>query len=123
MTFPALELTSAIYTGVLRDAAGNPVSSSVLQSFSLTVYEVITQTIVNSRNSQDVLNTNDVTVDTNGLITWYLQKNDNAIVAQTEAPLEIHVAKFVATWTDVNNKPQQLEHEVFIAVQNLGKTP
>lgn len=120
MSFSVNEQSSATYTATLVDAAGVAVSGAVLQTLTLTLYDVPSLTVINGRNAQNVLNLNDVTVDTSGLLTWNLRALDN-VIHNAAKQIEHHVALFMATWTDTGGKPQELTHEVVILVANLQK--
>ena len=81
-----LEETSAVFTATLLSDKTDPnstISSANLSSLTLTLYDKCTGTIINSREDQDVLNTNNCTVDVNGLFTWNIQADDNQIISTT----------------------------------------
>lgn len=100
----------------LVDEDGTAVPGTSLDTMTLTLYyynpsettkDKYHLDIINSRNDQLVLNANDVTVDANGLVTWYMQPEDNTKMnSSTEE--EIHVALFVWTW-DTAEKKNSLE--------------
>src|SRR5262245_61380196 len=54
--------------------------------------------IINSRDEQNVLNANNVTIDSSGNLLWSIQPADLAIVGSDTQPYEIHVALFEWTW-------------------------
>lgn len=76
-----------------------------LTSATLTLFDYETYSpdvspllgIINSRNAQDVLNTNDVDIDSNGHVTWTVQPEDNVIVT-TRRQVERHIAQFAFEW-------------------------
>ncbi len=106
------------YTATLQDAAEVAIPSADLTTLTLTLYDVDTGDIINSRNAQDVLNTNNVTVHaTSGLLTWILQPLDNVIVTSA-SHVEGHVALF--EWR-IASSGQDGNHEVNIHVHNLSK--
>jgi hypothetical protein len=132
MAFSVNERTSPDYYATLVDPTGALVPGSLLTTLTLTLYDVVSGSVLNSRNAQNVLNLNDVTVyNTAQSVTlsggtvvsfnlwWAMRAADNVILGTRE--LERHVALFTATWTDANNKPRQLEHEIVILVTNLQK--
>ena len=110
---------SGVYTAALTDENGTAIAAANLSAFTLTLYEKSTETVINSRNAQNVLNTNNVTVDAAGVVTWTIQPGDTAII-RPDAHYEDHVGVFVATWAaGTKRKP----HEVTIRVHNLAKQP
>ena len=110
------ELASAKYTAVLKDESGVVIDGTGLDSLTLTVYAVDTGAIVNSRNAQNVWNTNGVTITSEGVLTWTLSPADNTIL--TGAALERHAAMFLAVWASGTKK---CPHELTWLVRNLSK--
>ena len=113
--FEIKEKTTAQYTAVVTDDLGNPLPAASLATLTLTLYVIKTDGttgIVNSRNAQNVLNANNVTVNGNGAITWQLQVGDTTLVEVL--PFERHIALFTWTWTSGTGR-----HEVIFNVQNL----
>ena len=112
-----IEGTSMIYTATLQDASGTALPLASIDSLTLTLYDKATGTIINSRNAQDVLNTNQVTVHaTSGLLTWTALPADMAIVGTpTAGVLETHVALFECVYSTTKG----LNHEVEIYVKQL----
>jgi len=91
------ERSSARYTATLLDEAGAAVPLTSLTALRLWLRTTRSGVTINSRNDQDVLNTNDVTYHaTSGLLTWQLTPADNAIIGS--ADVEFHQATFRATW-------------------------
>lgn len=116
----AVEQKSGTYTAALRDENGAPVSSNVLTSFLLTLYDNSTSahTIINGRNGQNVLNANQVTVDLNGTVTWVWLPADMPIINPNRVA-EDHIALFEAKWQDTQGRPRQLNHEVWFTVNRI----
>lgn len=113
------ELENARYEATLTDEDAAPITLASVSTLTLTLYDVATGGIINSRNGQDVLNTNNVTLHaTSGLLTWSIQALDNPIVTSTLS-FERHRALFVATLTNGTIG----RHEVDLVVNNLGKVP
>lgn len=99
------ERTSAVYTTTLVAADGvTPIPSASITSLTLTL-KVLDKlasgaagsqdgAIINSRNAQNVLNVNNVTIHaTSGLLTWAIQPADNAILDTTKTH-ELHRGTF-----------------------------
>jgi hypothetical protein len=96
---PIAEKTTFKLTGVLKDEAGVAISSASLTTLTLTLYPKATPaTKINSRDAQNVLNANGVTVDMGGYLVWTASPADNVIMdaALTE---ETHMALFEFTWS------------------------
>ncbi len=91
------------YQTTLKDGAGDPIALANIVSAELTLFlgredeESESPTIINSRDEQDVLNANNVTIDaTEGTLLWRVQPEDTAIVSEDVTPgyKEPHTAKF-----------------------------
>ena len=111
------EGNSVIYTATLKDAAGVVLTLASIDTITLTLYDVTTAGIINSRTAQDVKNTNQVTIHaTSGLLTWAALPADMAIVGTPAAgAVETHVALFECVYSTTKG----LNHEVTIYVQQL----
>ena len=85
----------------LRDPQNNIVPNNALSTMTLSLYMAANvQQIINNRDKQDVLGVgsgaNNVTVDSQGHVVWYMQTADNAVVANTaENMFEQHEAQLV----------------------------
>lgn len=118
-TYSVLERVSVKYTATIKDEAGTAIPGSALTALTLTLYSVHSGTIVNSRNDQNVLNANGVTVDEAGLLTWIMDPLDNQVL-DTAFAYERHRALFEWTWSGGTKAGK---HEVDFLVQNLGQVP
>jgi hypothetical protein len=117
--FRVNQATSAQYACVLVDDTGAVVAASALTTLTLTLTDDATGTALNGRTNQNVLNANNVTVDSSGNVVWSIQPADNVIVGTRE--LEAHTALWTATWS---SGTKSLTHEVAVLVTNLaGVTP
>lgn len=109
------------YTARLVDPgnAGAAIPGSALATLTLTLYNADTRAgaIVGARNKQNVLNTNDVTVDGTGLLTWHIQPADLAI-QNARRFFEQHVALFEFTHTNGAGS-----HAVALSVENVRRRP
>ena len=114
------EGTLAKYTATITDEAETAIALSAMTTLTLTLYDAETGTVINSRNDQDVLNTNNVTVSSAGLLTWLIQPADNAIVGtrRRAGQYEKHVALFEYTWSSGSKAS---EHEVTLEIRQLDK--
>jgi hypothetical protein len=101
------EGSSKTVTFTITNEVGTAIPSSELTAATLTLYDLGTYVpgaspvvgIINSRNGQDVLNTNDVTIHaTSGLVTWVMQPEDNPII-NTRRQVERHRANIGFEWS------------------------
>jgi len=118
-TVDCLEQTTPKYTATITDDAGNAIPAASLSSLALTLYVIKTDGTtgyVNSRNAQDVLNLNNVTVDANGLLTWSMQVADTTLVEAL--PYERHIALWEWGWAGATKFGK---HELIVTVRNLGE--
>lgn len=128
-SFSVTEKSSFLYYATLIDETGAVVGPSLLSTLTLTLYDKIAGTIINSRNAQNVLNANNVTVfdalqtdQTNDgpvdyNLKWQVQPADNAIVTDSR-DVETHLALFQASWS---GGQKSLNFEVQVLVKNLAK--
>lgn len=115
------EGSTPIYAATLVDeATDDPVVLADISSIELTYYDRRTGNIINSRDGQNINNTNDVTIHpTSGLLTWTLQPGDTVIV-DTElgcGAVEAHIALF--EWELTNGR--RGKKEVRLDIVNLQK--
>jgi len=114
------EGTSAKYTAGITDESEEYIALSDLTAITLTLYDYATGTIINSREDQDVKNTNDVVISITGLLTWTMKPADNIIVtaAMHKNAYEKHVALFEYTWDSGTNAGK---HELEFEVRQINK--
>lgn len=116
-TFRVNEQTTSKLTGQLVDQNGAGIPTGTLTAFTLTLYNDADGSIINLRNGQDVLNTNNVTVDSSGNVVWTIQPDDNVIVDDTQ-DAELHIALFQWQWGSPARKGKAA---IGIRVANLAK--
>ena len=124
------ERSSKVVTFTILDENSDPVPDSVLTTATLTLYDIGTTPsaagspvagIINSRDSQDVLNDNDVDIDADGLVTWATQPEDNIIVTERRQ-VERHRAMFHFSWPGGSpGTTGSFDYEFEIEVVNLRK--
>lgn len=113
---PVAEGSSRIYTATLKDENGVAVSLASMVSLTLWLMNAATGAYINSRQAQNVLNTNNVTYHaTSGLLTWSMQPADNPMVAD-DVTQETHLFEFYAVW---NSGASALSWQRSIVVQAL----
>lgn len=114
---PIAEKTTAKITAKVVDETGAGIPAGSLTTLTLTVYaEADPTVVVNSRNQQNVLNANDVTIDASGNLTYQMQPADNAIM-DTSRSWERHVLLFEWSW----GGGKAGKHEVVVQVINMAK--
>ena len=119
-TVDCLEGETPRYTATITDDAGNPLPAASLSTLVLTLYVIKadgTVAYVNSRNAQNVLNANNVTVGTSGEVVWSLQVADTSLIEAL--PFERHIALWEWTWPT----SRAGKHELWITVKALGEVP
>jgi len=89
--------TGAIYSGTVIDADGDAIPSGDLVSLTLTLRSAKDNSVINSRNVQNVLNANNVSIDSNGTLVWEIQPEDTTVGS---GGVDDHIAQFIWTWSD-----------------------
>jgi hypothetical protein len=118
------ERSSKTNSFTLLDNVNVAVPLTAISIAELTLYDVDTyvpaspaEGILNSRDGQDVLNTNDVTIHaTSGLVTWAMQPDDNVIVT-----LRRQVERHRAEFRFVTTSGAELDYQFEVEVVNLRK--
>lgn len=97
----------------------SPIPAATLKTLTLTYFNGIGEAVINTRDDQDVLNVNQVTVDVNGNLVWKMEAADTIIVDTTlrRGQDEIHVALFTWTWDDADVVERTGRYEVEIPVR------
>ena len=119
------EGSSSRYTATLVGPDGTtPVDGGLLTKAELTLFDLASDTIINSRNAQDVkagtpsVPVHGVSFDSTGHLVWQMSAADNPMIGSDE--LERHVAIFRLEWTDANNVAQRLDHQVEFLITRIG---
>lgn len=112
----AEETTQRInFTVVDEDGVGIPAAS--LDSLTVTLFTTRANTIINSRDTIDILNANGGSVDANGVGYWLMDPDDNAIIGGGKS--EHHTALFEWGWATTREGRQP----VLLKVCNLKQVP
>lgn len=127
MLFEVNEHSSAEYSADLKDQDGNPVGVANLTLARLTLYDRDTDTVLNERDDQDILNANDVTIEdvtagstiTRTRLVWALQPEDNVVIRQARLSGEPHLALFSFEWAGGGHH----HHQATIYVRPLQHVP
>jgi hypothetical protein len=130
-TIDLLEQTSDVYWATILDDEEVLLPGNVLNTLTLTLYVQRADgsiSYINSRNAQNVLNTNNVLVY-DALQTgpefrtynlkWAIQPEDTTLV--DDLPIERHIALFEWTWPHAIGNQGHGKHEIILAVKNLGQ--
>ena len=114
--------TAAVYSATLEDDDGTPISYTLINTITLLYYDLASGTIINSRNVQDVLNTNNVTINTLGVLEWIVQPADATILDTTllRGQYETHIAVFDFFWSAGTLRGR---HEVQLDILALTDVP
>lgn len=107
------ERATAKYTAVIKDESEVAVGSSNIDAATLTL-KTTGGTVVNSRDGQDILDTNGVTFSSTGLLTWTVASADNQMIGSGAS--ERHKATFNIT----HNTSKRINHEIHIVVRQLA---
>ena len=114
------ENASALYSGQLTDLNGDNLQLSDIATLTLTLTKDSSGEVINSRNAQNILNANNVVVDSAGYMTWTIQPADNEVLDDA-LKFEVHDAVFTWTWgTPVNTKRHELKIEVLNSDKYIG---
>lgn len=90
--------TTGLFSGTLLDEDGDAIPLANINSLTLTLRDAMTGSTINSRSSQNVLNSNNVTVNnTTGALNWSIQVGDTT-PASTLTSYREHVAEFTCTY-------------------------
>lgn len=128
LTETLLEGTTGFFAFPIVDQNGNGISMTMLDSLTLTYYDLDSQQVVNGRLHQNVLNANHVTVVTTGgpspapmttTVTWEITPADTVILNEAHA-VEQRVMLFQWTW---NGGTRVNAYQAQFAVENLLFVP
>ena len=97
MRFDVGHNTTPKYTANLVDEDDVAVGSASLTTLVITVLNVLTRDVINTRDRQNALNVNNVTVSAGGLLTWSIQALD-LVVPSGESFCDLQVI-FEWTWS------------------------
>ncbi len=119
--YDAVEDAVALLKATLKDETDAVIPSTSLTKLTLTLWNEADGSIINSRNDQNVLNANNVTVDSSGKLAWTAQTADNPIIDDSK-DYEFHVARFKFEYGGGNPTKRGYRY-VRIRVRNMAKTP
>jgi hypothetical protein len=117
---PIAERVSLRYTTALKKEDGAALAAADLTTLTLTLYALdASQTIINSVNAANILNSGRGAVDVNGVLTITLTPDDNQIIDATK-PQEFHVLLIQGTYA---SGTKATRHELQIEVVNMARVP
>ena len=112
------------YSATLLDENGDAIALASINSIKMTLIDTITGNIINSRDGQDVKNTNDCTMgSTDGEFVWNVQIEDTTIESPLAIPTnkrETHLATVSVLWA---SSTKQVNHEIVLKVLNMTSIP
>jgi hypothetical protein len=115
------ELESGALSYTLVDETGAAVALASITAMLMTLYDEKTGAIINSRNAQDVLNTNQCTFHaTTGAFAWAPLPADMAMSSGSTQATERHIAQIRTTWT---SGTKAHTHLAYFTVGNIVKLP
>ena len=118
MSFTVNELCSSKIKGVLKDENDNGIDTANVSALTVTLYDDVTEAIINSRDHLNILNVNGGSVDSQGNFSWLMSPSDNPILNDSLGT-ELHHALIEFTYTG----GKQGKKVVDIGVVNLVKVP
>lgn len=122
---PVNERTTVRIATTITDENQVAIPGTSLTTLVLTLYaRDAAKTIINSRNKQNVLNSNGCTIDANGNLVMILTPLDGIIVDVTASPppasIEEHVLLFEGTFAA---GAKAFVKEILLKVKNVEKVP
>jgi hypothetical protein len=125
LTETLLEGTTGLYTFELVDEAGDAIDSGFLDTLTLSLYDADSSQILNSRDSQNILNANNGTVTTDPgppvttTVTFAIQPDDTVILNENRL-LESRVLSFRWTW---DSGQRVGRHVIQFGIENIEHVP
>jgi len=119
---PVPEGTVFYYSGKLLDERGFAIPSSDLTTVELTLKDVTTGDIINTRDAVDIKNDNGGIVNTDGTMSWTSLPADNPVI-QTgldDGEIELHQITLVWTW---NSGTSRGKRKVWVKVEEYAQVP
>ena len=116
-----LEKTTPTYSFQLAEGATD-LTLAQTSALTLTLYETYTgsDNVINSRSAQSILNTNNGTVSSAGVVAWVMQQGDTTLYTTT-LTVEPRIALFEFTYDTGTGGTKYGKHEYAFKVQNLKK--
>lgn len=102
--------STAQYTAYITDENAAPIPVADLTSIKLTLKNADTGVVINARDQQDVKNLNGVAIDSDGMLVWTMEPEDNPLIDTTRKK-ERHRALFEFVF---GSKQGSHEFEIFV---------
>jgi len=110
----AKESASVTFSVTFGDTSNTPVDLTKAQilTLTMTLFDLSTEAVINSRNAVNVKDANGGTVSTAGVLTMKLDPDDQAIVGSglSTGDKETHVIRFDYTWNDGRSRTGRSEY-------------
>lgn len=115
------EDTTHTYATTITDENEQGLGPADLDALTLTLYDVVSGDIINSRDAQSVLNANGGTLEANGDFTWLSEPDDMPILEDSRS-YEEHIGVF--EWAYPNGSGAKKGNRVVrFIVANSVKVP
>lgn len=118
-SFTVAERNTLYLQGTVKDEKGQAFQPSTL---TLYLYDRFTDTVINSRNRQDILNANGGTCDASGVWSLTLTPTDNTFVTAGKKS-EKHIALIEWTWDDNQGNPAYGSKTLEIVIEDTAHVP
>jgi hypothetical protein len=115
---PVNELNSWSFTCDLTKDDGTALGPSAVESLTMTLYDVSTNTIINGVDHEDILNVGRGALNAAGHLVVTLESADNPIVGS--GTKEKHRVLIIATW---NSGKGYTSQEIIFTVVNVNRVP
>ena len=115
LTEEILEERTGLYEMDLLKEDGAGFTPGEISTLTITYYDLDTLEIINSRDFQDCLNLNNVTLANDGHLTWEIQITDSIII-DSRKELEQHIVLFTWGW---DSGARAGSHEIQFPIRNL----
>lgn len=103
--------------GTLTKPGGVALEEGNLESLTVTLLNKSDNSVINSRNEQNIINANGGTIDEEGNFTFTLSASDNILLDES-ARTEEHILIFKFSWLDDQNNEQDGIRKYNLTVYN-----
>jgi len=104
-------------TSILQNKVGNTLTKSEIGTLTITIIDLRSNSVVNNRLNQNILDANDGTVSTEGELTFKLQPEDTVNVGSPKYFLEERQITIQWTWVDLSGDINTGKHVFSIYIK------